>query len=372
MLPSIAINTPPVARCQALDRRASTNVDCGAVLVNSPPRSGFWDTLPRPMLLLAPMANVTDTAFRQIIARCGRPDLMMTEFTSCEGLCSRGRERLLAELAFHPSERPLVVQFFGPRPEPFYHCAQLARRLGFDGIDINTGCPDRRVLKQGAGAALIGDPGRMREIYAAARDGAGGLPVSIKTRLGIEHDILEEWLGVLLELRPAAITLHARTVRELSNTAAHWDAVARAVRQARGSGVPIIGNGDARDPAHARALAAATGADGVMLGRAIFGNPWLFHPTVTKQQLGLDAVLEVMLEHAALFDRLLGEVRPFVEMRRHFKAYLSGFPGAKGLRVALMETHDLAAARAVVEQFRARPAPRPAPAARALVSAGAS
>ena len=119
------------------------------------------------MLLLAPMANVTDTAFRQIIARCGRPDVMMTEFTSCEGLCSRGRERLLAELTFHPSERPLVVQFFGPRPETFYQCAQLARRLGFDGIDINTGCPDRRVLKQGAGAALIADPGRMREIYAA-------------------------------------------------------------------------------------------------------------------------------------------------------------------------------------------------------------
>ena len=197
--------------------------------VNSLPQPGFWDTLPRPMLLLAPMANVTDTAFRQIIARCGRPDVMMTEFTSCEGLCSRGRERLLAELTFHPGERPLVVQFFGPRPETFYQCAQLARRLGFDGIDINTGCPDRRVLKQGAGAALIADPGRMREIYAATRDGADGLPVSIKTRLGIDQDILDEWLGVLLELRPAAITLHARTVRELSNNAAHWDAVARAV-----------------------------------------------------------------------------------------------------------------------------------------------
>ena len=341
--------------------------------VNSPPRAtraSFWDTLPRPMLLLAPMANVTDTAFRQIIARCGRPHLMMTEFTSCEGLCSRGRERLLAELTFHPSERPLVVQFFGPRPETFYQCAQLARRLGFDGIDINTGCPDRRVLKQGAGAALIGDPGRMREIYAATRDGAGGLPVSIKTRLGIEHDILEQWLGALLELRPAAITLHARTVRELSNTAAHWDAVARAVALARGSGVPIIGNGDARDPAHARELAAETGADGVMLGRAIFGNPWLFHPTVSKQQLGLDAVLEVMLEHAALFERLLGEVRPFVEMRRHFKAYLNGFHGTRRLRVALMETIDLAHARAVVEQFRARAAPRPAAAATELATAG--
>ena len=325
----------------------------------------FWDTLPRPMLLLAPMANVTDTAFRRVIARYGRPHVMMTEFTSCEGLCSRGRERLLAELAFDPSERPLVVQFFGPRPDTFYQCAQLARRLGFDGIDVNTGCPDRRVLKQGAGAALIGDPVRMREIYAATREGAGGLPVSVKTRLGIDRDILEQWLSVLLELRPAAITLHARTVRELSNTAAHWDAVARAVRLARGSGVPIIGNGDVRDPTHARDLAALTGADGVMLGRAIFGNPWLFNPTLSKRELPLDTVLDVMLEHAALFHRLLGEVRPFVEMRRHFKAYLSGFPGTRHLRVALMETTDLAAARAVVERFRAG---RPALAAPPLVS----
>ena len=321
--------------------------------VNAAPPPSFWDTLPRPMMLLAPMANVTDTAFRQIIARCGRPHLMMTEFTSCEGLCSRGRDRLLAELTYHERERPLVVQYFGPRPEPFYRCAQLARELGFDGIDINTGCPDRRVLRQGAGAALIGDPARMREIYAAAREGAGGLPVSIKTRLGIGRDILEEWLAVLLDVRPAAITLHARTVRELSNTAAHWDAVARAVRQARGSGVPIIGNGDVRDPAHGRELAARTGADGVMLGRAIFGNPWLFHPTIRKHDLGLERVLETMLEHAALFDRLLGEVRPFVEMRRHFKAYLAGFPDTRALRVALMECADLADARAIVARHLA-------------------
>ena len=319
----------------------------------APPAASFWAALPRPMMVLAPMANVTDTAFRQIIARCGRPDVMMTEFTSCEGLCSRGRDRLLAELTYHESERPLVVQFFGPRPEPFFRCAQLARQLGFDGIDINTGCPDRRVLRQGAGAALIGDPVRMREIYAAAREGAGGLPVSIKTRIGIERDTLEEWLAALLELRPAAITLHARTVRELSNTAAHWDAIARAVRQACGSGVPIIGNGDVRDPAHGRLLAAQTGADGVMLGRAIFGNPWLFHPTVSKRQLGLDRVLETMLEHAVLFDRLLGQVRPFVEMRRHFKAYLAGFPDTRALRVALMECADLAAARETVASHRA-------------------
>ena len=321
----------------------------------APPAASFWTALPRPMMLLAPMANVTDTAFRpQIIARCGRPDVMMTEFTSCEGLCSRGRDRLLAELTYHESERPLVVQFFGPRPEPFFRCAQLARQLGFDGIDINTGCPDRRVLRQGRRRRPDRRP---RCACARSTPPRAKAPAvcryRIKTRIGVERDTLEEWLAALLELRPAAITLHARTVRELSNTAAHWDAIARAVRQACGSGVPIIGNGDVRDPAHGRLLAAQTGADGVMLGRAIFGNPWLFHPTVSKRQLGLDRVLETMLEHAVLFDRLLGQVRPFVEMRRHFKAYLAGFPDTRALRVALMECADLAAARDIVASHRA-------------------
>ena len=323
-------------------------------------RQDLWRALPRPFFMLAPMANVTDTAFRQVIATHGRPNLMVTEFTSCEGLCSAGRERLLQELQFAQFERPLLVQLFGKRPETFYQCGRLARELGFDGVDINTGCPDRAVVRQGAGCALIGDAQRIADIVTATKEGASPLPVSVKTRLGIHRDTLDEWLPALLNTVPAAIAIHARTMREQSAVPAHWDAIARAVDIARGTSIPIVGNGDVRDLAHAAQLAAETGADGVMLGRAIFGNPWLFSEQVDKQDLPIETVLHVMLEHARLFDRLLGGVRNFVEMRRHFKAYVAGFPAAKRLRVALMETLSLGDAEQVVARYLAA---RGAPAA---------
>ena len=313
----------------------------------------IWRSLPRPFFMLAPMANVTDTAFRQIIAAYRRPHLMVTEFTSCEGLCSAGRDRLLRELQFSQQERPLLVQLFGSRPETFYECGRLARELGFDGVDINTGCPDRAVVRQGAGCALIGDEQRIAAIVAATKEGAAPLPVSVKTRLGIDRDTLDEWLPMLLATHPAAIAIHARTMREQSAVPAQWDAITRAVEIAHGSGVPIVGNGDVRDLRHAAQLAAATGADGIMLGRAILGDPWLFSERVHKSELPIDTVLGVMLEHARLFERLLGGVRNFVEMRRHFKAYVAGFPQAKRLRVALMETLSLADAEGVVARYLA-------------------
>jgi nifR3 family TIM-barrel protein len=303
--------------------------------------------------MLAPMANVTDTAFRQIVATHGRPDLMVTEFTSCEGLCSAGRERLLRELEFSTHEQPLLAQLFGPRPETFYECGKLVRELGFAGVDINTGCPDRAVVRQGAGCALIGDATRIGEIIAATKEGAGDLPVSVKTRLGVDRDILDQWLPALLAAAPAAIAIHARTMREQSAVPAHWDAIERAVQIAAGSGVAIVGNGDVADLLQAERLAASTGADGVMLGRAIFGNPWLFNRSVSKDRLGLAAVLQVMLEHARLFESLLGDVKNFVEMRRHFKAYVGGFPQAKQLRVALMGTSCLEDAEEVVAAYLA-------------------
>lgn len=311
----------------------------------------LWRSLPRPFFMLAPMANVTDTAFRQIIATHGRPDLMVTEFTSCEGLCSSGRERLLQELQFAQLERPLLVQLFGKRPETFHECGRLARDLGFDGVDINTGCPDRSVVRQGAGCALIGDRQRIADVVTATKEGASPLPVSVKTRLGVSHDTLDEWLPALLDAQPAAIAIHARTMRELSMVPAHWDAIARAVEIAVGTGIPIVGNGDVHNVAHATELAEQTGADGIMLGRAIYGNPWLFSGQVQKEDLPIGTVLHVMLEHARLFDRLLGGVRNFVEMRRHFKAYVAGFPEARRLRVALMETLSLADAEEVVTGY---------------------
>ena len=307
-----------------------------------------WQNIPRPFFVLAPMANVTNSAFRQIIKRYSNPDLMVTEFVSCEGLCSLGRERLLLDLKFDESERPILAQFFGNRPETFFECAKLARALGFDGVDINTGCPDRRILKQGAGAALIKSPTLMREIVKATKEGAQNLPVSIKTRLGVEKDNLNEWIEVLLTTQPAAITLHARTVREMSNVPAHWDAVQRAAKIASGTGVLIVGNGDVKNPKHGSELAKLTGADGIMIGRAIYGNPWLFNPTSSKQNIGLKTALNVMLEHALLFDQLHGTNRNFLEMRRHFKSYVAGYPQSKQLKLELMETRTYEEAKNIV------------------------
>ena len=191
-------------------------------------------------------------------------------------------------------------------------------------------------------------------------DGSGGLPVSVKTRIGYHQENLEEWLGALLETKPAAITVHARTRKEMSKVPARWKEVARAVELARGSGVLIIGNGDVIDLADARAKARETGADGVMLGRAIFGNPWLFNRDSllqcsqehwSRESAEVREKLKVMVEHTELFEKLLGGVKNFAIMKKHYKAYASGFDGAKELRVKLMDAKDAKEVGSIVKKF---------------------
>ncbi len=305
---------------------------------------GFWDTLPRPFLTLAPMANVTDVAFRKIIAKYGKPDILWTEFVSADGLQSSGREKLLVDLQHGESERPIVAQIFGANPKTIERSAALIAELGFDGIDINMGCPDRAIEKQGAGAALIKNPTLAKEIILAAKEGATyarrRIPVSVKTRTGYNKNIVEEWVGHLLEAQPAAITLHARTRKEMSKGPADWDSVRRAVEvtreSARWRSTLIIGNGSVDSPREARERAVESGCDGVMLGSAIFGNPWLF----ANQVPDLYGRLTVMLEHARLFEELLGAHKNFSIMRKHFGAYARGFDGAAELREKLMKTEN--------------------------------
>ncbi|MBI2444711.1 MAG: tRNA-dihydrouridine synthase [Candidatus Magasanikbacteria bacterium] len=340
--------------------------------------SGFWQALPRPIWALAPLANVTDAAFRQIIAKYGKPDVMFTEFTSADGLLSAGREKLLIDLQYTEAERPIVAQIFGAKPENFYRVALLLQERKFDGIDLNLGCPDKNVLKQGAGGALIEQPTLAQEIIAATKRGAGPLPVSIKTRLGRRRDQLDEWLPYLLEAEPAAITIHARTCRELSRVPARWERVAEAVAiRDRYDASPhrtlIIGNGDIKTIAEGRQKIAATGADGVMIGRGIFGNPWLFanchtkevaqqsvyHDRATELEMtGLETTptvaekLRVMVEHTKLFEELLGNDKNFDLMKKHYQAYANGFPGAKELRIKLMTgAEDAEAVENIVEEF---------------------
>lgn len=296
--------------------------------------TGFWSKLKKPIIVLAPMANVTDAAFRRIIAKYGKPDVTWTEFVSCDGLCSEGRERLLPDFWFSESERPIVAQVFGATPENFYQTAKLVKELNFDGIDINMGCPDRAVLKQGAGASLIKNPTLTKEILAATKAGAGDLPLSIKTRIGDTRNTLDEWLPVLLSENPAAITIHARTRKELSLVPARWETVKQAVEIAKGTGTLILGNGDVEDMEQAQQKITETGADGVMIGRGIFGNPWLFSGR-KKNDIPLEERLKVMLEHSFLFQELFKDIKSFDIMKKHYKAYINNFPGASEMRAEM-------------------------------------
>lgn len=295
------------------------------------------------------MADVTDAAFRRIIAKYSKPNgpsVMWTEFVSADGLArapEAGRKKLLADLMYTEAERPIVAQFFTSRPEMMEKAATLARELGFDGVDINMGCPDASIEKQKAGAALMKDPARAKEVLFAAKAGAKELPVSVKTRLGYNKDELDTWLPELLSANPAAITVHARTRKEMSLVPARWERVKRAVeiRNEVNSNVLILGNGDIKDMDDARLRVAVSGADGAMLGKAIFGSPWLFHhsyerwntPGTLKERLG------IMVEHTKLYEELLPH-KSFAIMKKHYKAYVSGFDGAAELRARLMEAKD--------------------------------
>lgn len=315
--------------------------------------NSFWQKLQKPFFALAPMADVTDCAFREMIAKYSRhgedlggPHVFWTEFVSADGLCSPGREVLLRDLEFSQNERPIVAQLFGSNPENMFKAAKLCAEKGFDGIDINMGCPDKSIEKQGAGAAMIKNPKLAQQIIKAAQEGSG-LPVSVKTRIGYNKVEWKEWLPYILEMKPAALTVHLRTRKEMSLVPAHWEMMPEIVefvreknKELENETMPIIGNGDALSISHARELAQKSGCDGVMLGRAIFGNPWLFDEHKNTDEIILEEKFRVLLEHTRLFEAKLGDIKSFAIMKKHYKAYVHGFDGAKELRVRLMEKEN--------------------------------
>ncbi|MEK9154174.1 MAG: tRNA-dihydrouridine synthase [Patescibacteria group bacterium] len=335
----------------------------------------FWTTLSKPFFALAPMEDVTDAAFRQLIARYRKPDVMFTEFTSADGLVladEKGRKKLRQKLLYSESERPIVAQIFSSVPENIEKASKLVAELGFDGVDINMGCPDRAVEKSGCGAALIKNSALARDLIRAAKK--SGLPVSLKTRIGYNEDELDFWLPELLFENPAAITIHARTRKEMSDVPARWERIKHAVeiRDSLGSKTFIIGNGDVKDIEGARAKAHETLCDGVMLGRAIFGNPWLFADVGHLYIPTPEEKIRALLEHLALFEELLADTANYAAMKKHFKAYISGWsagpacpacpacagmagmagiPGAKELRARLMDTNSLEMARDILECY---------------------
>ena len=334
----------------------------------------FWRKLKTPFFVMAPMADVTDAPFRQMIAKysahtrtdgtVGGPDVMWTEFVAGDGLVRatpEGKKKLMADLIYSENERPIIAQLFTSNEEHMEYSANLCHELGFDGVDINMGCPDRSIEKQGCGSAMMRNPESARNIIRAAKRGAkmgevDGIPVSVKTRIGYNHDQLEEWIPMLLDEAPAALIVHGRTRKEMSKVPAKWERIKRAVeiRDEIQKGVDnktiIIGNGDALSLKDARQKAEFSGADGVMLGRAIFGNPWLFHPEKDASNVSIEERLRVMVEHTELFTKLL-PFKNFSVMKKHYKAYVKDFNGANELRVKLMEQDTPEQVREVVEGF---------------------
>lgn len=313
---------------------------------------GFWQKLKKPILALAPMAEVTDSPFRQIVAQRGKPDVFFTEFVSADGLCSGGKDTLVQFfLNFTDIERPIIAQLFGAKPENFYRSAKLIKKLGFDGIDLNMGCPFKAVEKQGAGAALMLNPKLAQKIIQETKKGAEKIPVSVKTRIGYYSDVINHWIPQLLKAEPAVITIHARTRMEKSKVPAHWNAIAQAVKIVRKNRAKtlIIGNGDVQNLFEAKRKAKEYQADGVMIGRAVLKNPWLFNSW--KKDIALEERLHSLIEHARIYEEFFENKKNFLKFRKFFATYVSDFPGAKKLRIKLMHSNKAQEIEKIIESF---------------------
>lgn len=367
----------------------------------------FWVSLPRPLIGLSPMDGVTDACFRSVIAQQGRPDVSFTEFTHVHDVC-HGPDIRLETLLYSERERPIVAQLYGKDPHLFYLAAQVVCELGFDGLDINMGCPSKSVASSGSGAGLIRTPELARTIMQAAKHGiedwAGGqtleeagfqsarvtmferlnrrrgktsptqrrrLPLSVKTRLGYDSVTVEEWVEELLMEQPATISLHGRTLRQMYRGSADWTAIARAATLVRGTETLLLGNGDIQSLDEIAVRVHETGVDGVLIGRAVLGEPWFFRAKEQARmrargvngvdvgraadEVSMSERFAVLVDHAQQFQALVGE-QQFYRMRKHLGWYCRGFPHAASLRAQMVRVSSVEELGALLADFQDRPA----------------
>lgn len=312
--------------------------------------NNFWTSLPKPFFILAPMEAVTDVVFRHVIAKAGRPDVFFTEFTNTASYCSpKGVHSTRGRLAFTEDEQPIVAQIWGSNPEHFREMAHGLKALGFKGIDINMGCPDKSVVKGGAGSGLIRTPQRAADIIAATKE--AGLPVSVKTRLGdVTIDEWRPWLTHILQQDIVNLTIHLRTRKEMSKVDAHFELIPE-IKKLRDEIAPqtlLTINGDIRDRQHGMKLIEQYGVDGIMIGRGIFANPYAFTDgyVPTRRE-----IIELLKYHLDLFDKYNEELEPrkFDPLKRFFKIYVREIPGAAELREQLMHTKTTDDVRALLK-----------------------
>jgi tRNA-dihydrouridine synthase len=350
----------------------------------------FWQKIAKPIIGLAPMDGVTDASFRFITAKHGGPDVVFTEFVNVE-TSFFAPHTLMRDLTYSEIERPVVAQIYGHTPELFYKVAHIVCELGFDGLDINMGCPAKKVAAKGSGAALIRTPGLARRIIQSARQGIedwragqtladlgiglefgamidhanrlrdGGetrsrrrsIPLSVKTRIGYDSIVVEEWMQTLLEENPVVITLHGRTLKQGYKGDADWAAIGRAVEVAKTSATLVLGNGDLKDMNTAYRRVSETGVDGVLFGRAAQGNPWIFRAKdqvkralrsaaevriLNSRSVNLEERFRVLLEHSRHFEKT-NMVRNFVAMRKHLAWYCCDSPGMAELRAQVVRVN---------------------------------
>ena len=296
------------------------------------------------------MEGVTDILFRQVIARAGRPDLFFTEFTNVSSYASeKGRANALERLQIAPTDPPIIAQIWGKTPEHFQECAAALESLGFAGIDLNFGCPDKNVNRTGGGAAMIKTPDLAIACFNNAKN-ATNLPVSIKTRLGWSDPLeFREWLPILLREHPATLTVHLRTKKEMSKVPAHYEFIPEicALRAELSPTTKLIINGDIKTRAHALTLHQEFPAvDGFMIGRGVFQNPYCFTlHTPTRAEL-----LELLNMHLDLYESYTF-AHSYEPLKHFFKIYINNFPGASDIRAKLMDTHSVPEARAVLAKM---------------------
>jgi tRNA-dihydrouridine synthase len=314
--------------------------------------NNFWQNTDKPIFSLAPMEDVTDTVFREVVMGMsvpGKLNVMFTEFTSVDGMNHPvGRKRVAERLTVNESERlllktlniKLVAQMWGRNPEIYHKVARdISEEYEFDGLDINMGCPVKKIVKQGACSALIGEPMLAKEIILATKE-ATSLPVSVKTRTGIKQHNTEKWISELLETEPAAIILHGRTQAMQSDGDANWSEIAKAVqlKNRLKPHIPLHGNGDVLSYTDGLKKIVETAADGVMVGRGIFQNPWFFNPG--KTEISKEERIEKLLSHTRLFELTWSGTKNFNILKRFYKIYLNSFEGAAKMRADLMQVKD--------------------------------
>lgn len=316
--------------------------------------SNFWEKLPKPFFVLAPMEAVTDVVFRHVVDKAARPDVFFTEFVSTTGFCSKkGRHATRGRLTFTKDELPLVVQIWGNKPAEFEEMAHEMKQMGFSGIDINMGCPDKSVVKGGSGAGLIRTPELAAEIIAYTK--RAGLPVSVKTRIGdTKIEEMTDWLEHILSQQIVNLTIHLRTRKEMSKVDAHYELIPEIVklRDKISPKTLITINGDIKDRLHGMELVKKYGVDGIMIGRGIFQNPFAFE--VEKKEHDKNELLDLLNYQLDLHDKYSIELeeRKYDPLKRYFKIYIRNFPGASELRDALMHTKSTSEARYLINKIR--------------------